>query len=185
MVQFDKAIRLNPASVEGHYELGRRLFARGQIQPAFAELEEAVRLKPDHASAQLYLGLTCMALDNGEEGLNHLREAARLRPDWAEPLNAQAWALATSPSGRLRDGAQAVRLAEKAAEMTGHQQPAILHTLAAAYAEAGRFDDAVATAKQALELAQKAGQGKLVLAVQDALHAYQAHQPFRPGRPGN
>jgi tetratricopeptide (TPR) repeat protein len=185
LARFADAVRLDSSSAEARYELGRGLFSKGEFQAAAAELTEAVQLRPEHAPSQLYLGLVCMELQSEEEGLKHLREAARLRPDWAEPLNAQAWLLATSHDDRLRDGAEAIRLAEKAVQLTGNRQPATLHTLAAAYAEGRRFDEAIATANKALELARQAGQGNLASAIQEALRSYEAHQPYRPKRQNN
>jgi protein O-mannosyl-transferase len=178
---FAEAVRIDPAAVEARYHLGRCLFLTGKIEPAAAQLSEVVRQKPDHAQAQFFLGLAQLNQGQTEGGIGHLREAIRLRPDLADPLNALAWELATDPNSQLRQGAEAVRLAEKAAELTQRQQPVILNTLAAAYAEAGRFDEAVATANQAMELARKAGQSNLVASIQSALDLYQSHQAFRQG----
>jgi len=112
-------------------------------------------------------------------GFETLGEAARLRPDWVDPLNVKAWALATSENEKLRNGPAAVQIAEKAAALTSHKQPAILHILAAAYAEAGRFSDAVETANQAIALAERTGSADLVAQIKEALEFYKRGQPFR------
>jgi tetratricopeptide (TPR) repeat protein len=181
-MQFARAVQIDPALADARFEYGRSLFLRGQLQPAREQLAEAVRLKPDYASGHFYLALAYVELQSLEEGLKHLQEAARLRPGWVEPLNAEAWILATSEDDKVRNGAEAVQLAETAARMTARQQPAILYTLSAAYAEAGRFDDAMASANEALDLVRRAGQTNLMAQFESALELYKSHQPFREQR---
>jgi tetratricopeptide (TPR) repeat protein len=94
-------------------------------------------------------------------------------------VNTLARVLATCPDAELRDGPAAVRLAERAAAQTGFQHPAILATLAAAYAEAGTFDKAVDAAKRALRLAQDSAQRDLAQALSAQLALYEAGQPYR------
>jgi len=89
--------------------------------------------------------------------------------------------LATASQAALRDGRQAVALAERANQSAGGENPIFLHTLAAAYAEAGRFDDAVRTAQRAMVLAQTAGQSDLAGRLNDELKLYAAKLPFHQG----
>jgi protein O-mannosyl-transferase len=81
------------------------------------------------------------------------RQALETEPDNVAILNQTAWVLATNAEARLRDGALALKLARRAAEISGGRDPAILDTLAAAHAEAGRFGDAATTARRAQVLA--------------------------------
>jgi len=177
--QFAEAVRLNPKLADARYELGRELFFGGQFQAAREQLQQAAQLKPDYAPAHFYLGLACLKLRLEPEGLKHLQDAARLRPDWAEPFNAQAWTLATSADDTIRNGPQAINLAEQAIKLTPHHQPEMLQTLAAAYAEAGQFDEAIATANEAIQSGHAASQSNLVTRIQEALELYKAHRPFR------
>ena len=85
----------------------------------------------------------------------------RLAPDSPIVLNNLAWILAANPDSRLRNGPEAVTLAERACQLTEFRQPMFIGTLAAAYAEAGRFEDAVKAAEQARDLAVAAGQNEL------------------------
>lgn len=185
MVQFSEAVRLNPESAPARYEYGRQLFFHGQFQSAREQLAEAARLKPDDASAQYYLGLACLELHEVDPGLKHLDAAERLRPDWPNPLNTHAWVLATSDDDKFRNGAEALRLAQRAAELTSRQQPVILQTLAAAYAETGQFNEAIATATQATELAQRLGQTNLVPKIQQALELYKSGHAYREESSGH
>jgi cytochrome c-type biogenesis protein CcmH/NrfG len=89
--------------------------------------------------------------------LEHFRRAARLEPDWPDPLNAVAQILVVHPDAGVRNAAEALILAERAAELTGHKDAQVLDTLGAAYAATGQFTRAVTTAQAAIELASEAG----------------------------
>ena len=97
------------------------------------------------------------------EAVVQYREALRLNPDLAGALNNLAWVLAASPDDELRNGAEAVRLAERACELTHYGQPLFIGTLAAAYAEAGRFPEAVTTAEKVEQLATTAAKNRQLL----------------------
>ena len=79
-------------------------------------------------------------------------EAIRLRPNWPDPMRDLAWILATNPKAEIRNGAEALRLAQRACELAGHPDPRYLSALEVAYAEVGRFDDALKTAQQIQQL---------------------------------
>jgi len=100
-----------------------------------------------------------------------------------EVLNDLAWFMATNPDAAARNGSQAIELAEHACELTHHQMPVCLGTLAAAYAEAGRFDEAIAAAQAACALAEKANAPKLLEKNRELLELYRAHQPYRDTPP--
>ena len=93
-------------------------------------------------------------------------------------LNDLAWLLASRPQAEERDGARAVRFAERACELTQYQWTIMVGTLAAAYAEAGRFPEAVATAEKAIALATQAGDQALLARNRQLLELYGAGQPY-------
>src|SRR5262249_42029155 len=107
------------------------------------------------------------------------KEALRLQPDVPIVLNNLAWLRATNPSEQFRDGAEAVRLAERACELTQYKEPLFIGTLGAAYAEAGRFDEAAKTATQARDLARATGQKQLIENNEGLIKLFTARQPFR------
>jgi tetratricopeptide (TPR) repeat protein len=150
----------------------------GQLPEAVKYLREIVRLQPDApAHYNLAIGLT---LNGDREGsLEHYREAVRQQPDWPVALNDLAWILATDPNPALRNGPEAVRLAEHACDLTQRQEARFLGTLDACYAEVGRFSDAIATAEKARGLALNAGQKPLADAAEGRIKLYQSSQPFR------
>ena len=94
-------------------------------------------------------------------------------------LDRLLWILATYEDGQLRDGAKAVRLAERACKLVNYEVPETLDTLAAAYAEAGQFDKAVETSEKAMQLALASGEKKLAKDIQSRLELYKAKRPYR------
>ena len=179
------AIQDDPQFADPYSNLGALLFARQQFNEAASIYSEAVRLSPTNAGIHFNAGLVNLKAHRMDEAKTQFNEASRLRPDWAEPLVAEAWALATSNDAQERNGPEAVKLAEKAADLTAHQQPAILNTLAAAYAEAGRFDDALATANQAMQLAKQSNRTNLFPRLERAITLYQSRTPWRENGPGD
>jgi Flp pilus assembly protein TadD len=147
-------------------------------------LQEAVRLDTTNAMAHCQLAAALGAQQQTAEAAAHYTEALRLQPDLAEALNNLAWIRAAHPQAEFRNGAEAVRLAERACKVAEYKEPVLVGTLAAAYAEAGRFEEAVATARKARELALAAGQEALAEENQKLLELFTARQPYRePSQP--
>ena len=113
-----------------------------------------------------------------DEAITHYQKALQIKSDNAEAQNNLAWVLATALQASLRNGHQAVELAQQANQLAGGENPIILRTLAAAYAEAGRFSDAQRSAQKAMALARAAGQSDLVEQLNGELKLYTAGLPF-------
>ena len=113
-----------------------------------------------------------------DEAISHYQKALQIKPDFLDVLNNLAWLLATSPDAHIRDGVQAVKYAGRACELTHFGVTPFVGTLAAAYAEAGRFDDAITTAQKACALAAAAGEQELLEKNQKLLALYRAHRPY-------
>jgi hypothetical protein len=111
--------------------------------------------------------------------------AVALGPQDPHSRNNLAWILATSSDARVRDGAKAVDLAQQAVALSGGREAQFVRTLAAAYAEIGRFADAIAAAQQAAALAGMQGKGRLANDVEEDLALYRAHLPLRENSSGN
>ena len=127
----------------------------------------------------LQLGVALAQLGRIQEAITHWEQALRIKPDLTEAQNMLAWLLATLAPAEGGDAVRAVTLAERACELTGNRVPTYLDTLAAAYAAAGRFNEAIATAQKAIELARAAGQTELVTEVEARLELYRAGRPYR------
>src|SRR5208282_4046607 len=100
------------------------------------------------------------------------------QPDWPESLNNLAWILAANPDSQVRNGAEAVALAERACKLTEYKQPIMVGTLAAANAEAGRFPEAVNFAEKARSLAFAAGQTDVAQKNEELLKLYRAGRAY-------
>jgi Tfp pilus assembly protein PilF len=153
----------------------------GRASEGIAHLEEALRLAPNYAEAHGKLALALAGQGRLAEALRHYHEALRRAPDSVEVLNNFAWLLATCAEEKFRDGAAAVQHAERACELTRFRRPIMMGTLAAAYAEAGRLQDAVAMGEKALALAGRLGQRELARKNEKLLKLYRAGQPYREG----
>jgi tetratricopeptide (TPR) repeat protein len=174
-----EALRFNPADAEAHYHLGLEWLQRGRMDEAMASLREAVRLEPDRADAHFQLATALANRRAISEAISQYHETLRLNPESLLALNNLAWILATHPEAQFRNGPEAVQLAERACELTSYQQTVFVGTLAAACAEAGRFDDAVVAAQKACALASGRGEPGLLQKNRELLVLYQAHQPYR------
>ncbi len=150
--RYRRALELEPGYVEAHRNLGHVLAARGDLEAARAHLTQALRLAPSQAETHLALAQVEIAAGNEHEGVRRLRDAVRLKPDWPLPLERLAWIMATSADSAIRDGAQAVQLAERAKRLTGGREPSVLNTLAASYAAVGDFVRAADAVEAALRL---------------------------------
>ena len=181
IVQFQQALQIDPRNADAHYNLGCALLLRGRLDEAIVQFQQALQINPDNANSHINLGNALLQMGRDDEAIVHYQRAQQLNPNSLEVQNNLAWVLATASQAALRDGRQAVALAERANQSAGGENPIFLHTLAAAYAEAGRFDDAVRTAQRAMVLAQTAGQSDLAGRLNDELKLYAAKLPFHQG----
>jgi tetratricopeptide (TPR) repeat protein len=138
---------------------------------------------PSNALAQCQLAEAAQARGQVAEAIALYGEALRLEPDLPVALNNLGWIRAANSDAKYRDGAEAVRLAERACRVTDYRQPILVGTLAAAYAEAGRFDEAVAMADKARQLALAEGRNDVAEKNQHLLDLFKAHQPCREAAP--
>jgi Flp pilus assembly protein TadD len=126
------------------------------------EQESAYPVKPG-AAIQVQLADRNQMDGDTRQAIQHCRNALDVDPDDPAVLNRLAWLLTTAPKPELRDGKEAVRLATRAVELTGSRQPLFIGTLAAAFAQAGQFQDAVKMAGVACMLAQVTGQTEVAM----------------------
>jgi Flp pilus assembly protein TadD len=179
LFHYQEAIRRQPNWALPHHALARWQTRAGKFAEATETYSTVLRLTPDNAEAHSELAVLLARQKKPAEAVAHYREALQLKPDWPEALNNLAWLLATHPRPEFRDGAEAVRLAARACELTGQKQAVYLGTLAAAHAEAGRFPDAVKAAEAARNLALAAGEDKTAETNRKLLELYGAGQPYR------
>ena len=153
----------------------------GDLHRAAVHCRMAIAMKPhaSHYLANLTLSTLLNQFGHYEEAHSRLETALQLNPNSTMAMNNLVWMLATCPDTKVRNGARAVELGERLCEMTGYQAAVAVGTLAAAYAEAGRFDEAIATAQEAIQLAHLHGELDLARNNEQLLQIYQAHKAYR------
>ena len=182
IARYQKALAINPGYAEACNNLGNALLQTGRANEAIAQFQKAVALRPDYAKARNNLGRALLEKGRLEEAVTQFQEALKVRPDYAEAGNnlaRVAWLLATSPEASVRNGARAVALAGQVEQLSGGRDAVINMTLAAAYAEAGRYAEALETARRAEELAAAQNKSSLAEAIKMQIERYQAGTPFR------
>ena len=178
LAEYTAAAALIPRTTRANYNLALLLQAKGKWQEAAEQYEIVIRDGPESFNSHFYLAEVLQHLGRPREAVSHLREVVRTNPDAVEALNNLAWTLASSNDPEIRNGAEAVRLAKRACQITEYRATVLIGTLAAAYAEAGRFKEAVATAQKACALASKAKDQTLLKRNQELLELYRAGQPY-------
>ena len=179
IVHYQDALNIQPSSAEGHNNIANALANCGRLDEAIDHYQKALAIKPDYANARDNLGVVQSQREEMSKGLAARRESIRSRPDDVTLLNETAWVLATNPNASIRNAAQAVELAQRAVRLSGAPEAAVLDTLAAAYAEAGRFPDALQTARKAAELAARQNNHSLAESIKAKIPLYEAGTPFR------
>ena len=191
--EFEYEIRINPNHIKAHHNLGNIFLAQGTPDKAAAEYERAIRIKPEqfadytidhHADAQINarinLGKVLLGQGKFDQAIANYEKALETAPDNIMAMNNLAWLLATCTKDNLRNGPKAVELAERLCSITDYQSPTYLNTLAAAYAEVGRFEEAVETATKALALTKlQNAPAAQIKQSQLYLEQYKAGRPFR------
>jgi len=175
--EYSNALMMKPDDADINQSLNiARLKAENERN--FTNLYNALNILPT-AETHTQIAISLTIKGDYPDAISHYLEALRLKPDAVDALNNLAWLLATCPDAQIRNGTQAVKYAERACELTHYHTIPMVGTLAAAYAEAGRFDDAIATAKKACALAAAADDQNLLQRNQELLVLYRAHQPYR------
>jgi tetratricopeptide (TPR) repeat protein len=176
---FEKALERNPGSADLDSQLGYALAKANRLTEGIPHLEQALRISPGLVEARYYLGAALTMNGRNAEALAQWRQALRQDPDDLRVLRDIAWMLATCADADFRNGAEAVTLAEHAVELTSQRDPALLATLAAAYAETGRFDRAVELEEHATNLATEEGNAPLAATLRSRIAQLQAKTPIR------
>jgi tetratricopeptide (TPR) repeat protein len=174
----DEALKLDPKLPEGAGLRSDLERAVGQQRAKIAELRGQQQAQPGAPESARALSEQLYAAGQIDAAVERLRQALAGNPQEAALAEALAWILATAPDAKLRDGTGAVRWARVACAGERGSDPAALDTLAAAQAEAGDFDAAVATARRGVELAKEAGNQRRAARLLRRLALYEGHQPY-------
>jgi cytochrome c-type biogenesis protein CcmH/NrfG len=173
------ACQLVPSWPEPQRRLGLALLRQGGIKEARDAYHKLIPLIPP--TAEGYRDLADMLAEGQQyaEAIHYFHEALRLKPDFAPALNNLAMLRASCKQPEFRNGGEAVQLAEAACRLSGRRNPSFLGTLAAAYAEAGRFPEAVKTMQEALALTRASGADDLLPMQTQMLQEFRAGKALR------
>jgi protein O-mannosyl-transferase len=177
MDAYRQVIRIMPDSAEAYTNLGGICSRLGRRQEAMDAYQQAIKVRPDCVPARYNLAIELIVLGRCDEAAEQLRQTLPYARDWPYCMSTLAMLIATNADVTNRDANEAVKLAEQASSISG-RDPAILDALAAAYAFAGRFREAVETAEKASNLADVTGQQQLRDAIRYRLSYYRQGRPY-------
>lgn len=159
--------------------LGAALAGKGRFDEAIPHLNRALQLKPEYAEAHNNLGAVLFQKGQIREAIAHWEKSLETESENPDAQNDLAWVFATYPDASIRDGERAVKLGQRAAQTSLGNDPMVLRTLSAAYAEIGQYSEAVRVAKRALELAAAQGNSELGKELRKNLQRYESKVPLR------
>ncbi len=176
--EYETALERDPDHLLSLVHVGAALAAKGRLIESEAHLRHALDLAPEGIEIRRLLAVTLTLEGRVEDAVGAYGEILRRSPNDLDALNNVAWIRATHAEAGHRDGAVAVALAERARDASPQPVAVLYSTLAAAYAEAGRFPDAVAAGERALALARDAHQPGEAERYARQLELYRAGRPF-------
>jgi Flp pilus assembly protein TadD len=179
IAHFEQALRLDPEYAQAHNNFGALLYLLGRRQEAADHFRKAIALRPDNLEARTNLAALLAADGAAAEALEQYRGALRIKPDDPKALAGAAWIRATAAEPSLRNGDEAVTFAERAAQATNRRDLGVMDALAAAYAEVGRFADAVEVAETAHKQAAASGLSDVAARFLERATLYRQHRPYR------
>jgi tetratricopeptide (TPR) repeat protein len=176
IADFSQAIRFNPRSMTFH---GRAVAYKDaeKFEKAITDYDRVIRITPKDTNDYAVRGSADLKKGNYKAALSDFEKAVQLSPNNASALSGLAWFRATCPDASLRNGKEAIRMSMRACELMGWKEPGAISTLAAAYAEAGDFNQAVKYQLQASNMASE--YGPVLKEERERLALYREHKPWR------
>jgi len=177
--QLKEAVRLQPGDYESRYNLATALNQEHKWTESADILAPLAATHGDDPNLDCQLALALAHSQKTREAMSYYAHALLRQPEFPEALSGLSWILATDMHPEIRNAEEAVRMAEGACALTNRKQAPMLMTLAAAYAEAGRFPEAISVASEALDLATKSSQREIQANCRDLLETFNSGQPWR------
>jgi len=173
------AADLRPDNSPAQENLAKALLQKGRVAEALVHYHKLLELQPDNMEVHNIVGTVLVQQGRVREGAEEWEKVLSIDPDNGNAMSNLAWVFATSPDPSIRDGAKAIQLAERAISLSAGRIPILFRTLAAAYAESGRFSDAIQAAQRGIESANSQGNTGLATELQGNIALYQMQQPLR------
>jgi protein O-mannosyl-transferase len=173
------AANLSPHDPDIQYDLGTFFLLHNQPDKAAEHFMAVIDENPVFPEAQYHLAQALARQHKSGDAITHYRAALRLAPDLLGALNELAWILATDSNSENRSGPESLQLARHACDLTKNQQPVFITTLAAAYAQTGQFEKAIAALKTSSDIAVSTDDKEIAAKNAQILKTFQNNQPFR------
>jgi tetratricopeptide (TPR) repeat protein len=181
---FDRSLQLHPDSAETWNNKGIAQEQLGRWEAARECYQRAVKLDSEQLTFHCNLAYALQASGQTAQAKDEYVAASRIYPAWTEAALQQAWNLATSADAKQRNGRQALRIAKQVCQATDFEAPQSLEVLAAAHAELGQFAEAVKWQRKTVSLLPADLSTDIRKGVEERLHLYEKHQPYRPSLGG-
>lgn len=175
---FDGAVKADPKNAHGWQLRGSAYSEKGEKDKALADFKEAITLDPNNPATYLYRAHLYLVEAEPELALGDLEEVMRRAPNFPGAANDYAWTLATNPKDAIRNGRKAIEFAKKACHETDYKHAPTVDTLAASFAEAAEWDEAVKWQQEALALAEKTHPDD-VQGMRERVALFKEKKPFR------
>jgi len=173
------AIDLRPENGPAHDNLAKALLKKGDVAEAMVHYRKLLEIEPENVETRNTLGTALIQHGHVKEAIDQWQDVLAIQPENGNAASNLAWVFATRPEDSIRDGTRAVELGEKALRISGGKIAMIYKVLAAAYAESGRFADAIETAQRGAELATNQGNPALAAELASNVVLYQSGRPLR------
>jgi tetratricopeptide (TPR) repeat protein len=179
IAHYRKELEAHPDFAECHNDLAKALLRKGQFDEALFHLEKALELNPNYADARNNLGTALSQKGDMRDAIAQWKKTLQIEPNNLEANCNLAWVLATFPDASIRDGTNAIEFAKRALQISGGNNARISRLVAAAYAENGRFPEAIEAAQNALRLAAAQGNSSLARTLEMNIVLFQQKVPLR------
>jgi Flp pilus assembly protein TadD len=176
---YEKQLQVDPYFAEAHNNLANLLLQEGQFDEAAEHLKTALQLKPNYAEAHNNLAVVLSQKGRMGDAIEEWEKTLSIEPDNLDAHCNLAWVLATSPSGSIRNGSEALKHAERALQLSVESDPRIWRLVAAANAEIGRFDAAIEAAEKGLTLAEAQNKAALARNLEANIALFKNSSPLR------
>ena len=178
--EIDQTVKQAPDDPTTRQMVGKAWLQLGSTASAVEQLEQALKLDHDNTSIRFDFAVALQLNGNLASAIQHYNAVlGSNETQWSSrAANNLAWLYATEANAEVRDGQQAVKLAEQACQLSQQRNPTHLGTLGSAYAEAGRFTEAIATTQRALRLANGRGADDLAVSLRRRILLYRKGQPY-------
>ncbi len=183
MQYFKRAVDVNPFAAFHHANLAGVYFALNRFDEAGVQLREAIKIEPNSPRYHQSMALVYVRQQKPAKAIAELDEVLQQSPMDVGVMKDIAWFLATSPDASIRDGRRALALAQRANEITRESDPLVLIALSAAYAETGRFEEAVEAASEAAKIAAAENNKSLLDLSRELIRIFASGSPFRQALP--